>query len=179
MKKLILLVIVFSLSLTLSACGVDSNQGDVSIDSNNPANSDLTPVLDSDDNNSKSNDVISETEEEFVASSSIDWQTMERLREGFSVKFPKGWYYVSNYKRAVEEGFSALIGFGDSSAVWKQVPPYAIEIISHKNDIELDFIGYAKEVGEKGNQKFVIRASEKYKDYVDLMAESFKFIDKK
>lgn len=178
MKKLILLIIIFCLSLTLSACGTNIDQVDMNVELNDGKEEDLSPVLEPKEDAVITKEVESE-KIEITASTSDDWLTMERPREGFSVKVPKGWYYVSNYKQAVDNGYSALIGFGDSSAVWLQDPPYTIEIVSFEKDAELNFDNYSEELLENDKFKFVIKGDTKYKVYVDLMADSFKFIDKK
>lgn len=178
MKKINLLVIVFVLSFVLSACGTEKPVVKVSENPkrNQPAEK-LSPTQKVGD------DVVGKNtggdKAEVVESpelSADDWLTMKRPREKFSVKYPKNWYYVSNFAEAKKLGLEALIGFGDSSEVWEKNPPYDIEIISIKTSKVESFENYSVEVGTIGDNTFFIRANVKYKQFVDLMAESFKVI---
>lgn len=188
-KKTFFLTGLLILPLLLSACGASQESLQDENSSANSSSEQNEQQQNEEESGSQENANEAEAENQADAEeegdtesateelSSENWISMERLREGFRVKHPSGWYYVSNFKEAQAKGLSSLIGFGKDSGVWNQEPPYMIEIISYDKDSEIESDRYSVVLGEKGGSEFVLRSDEDLREYSDLMAESFEFID--
>ncbi|MCK4540134.1 hypothetical protein KAU09_03205 [Candidatus Parcubacteria bacterium] len=158
-----------------------ANSNDVNsiIDVLNEAKDDIGDINDATDIRDNKVDEILEKPNDLVADNSDikEWDVLERENEGFSIKYPHGWYYTVNRKEAVEMGYDMIIGFEFSEAVWDKKPHYSIElIIADKNKKWLPYDGVSVDLGIKDGKKLILQSPNENKKIVDKMSESFKII---
>lgn len=122
------------------------------------------------------------TEETELNDSDLDtsaWQELIRENENFKIKFHKEWYFTVNRREAVQDGLDMIVGFEEDPNIWEKMPPFAVELVIASENLELEHEGYSKTLGSRDGKQYVLRAekSDLYKELIDEMASTFKFID--
>lgn len=130
---------------------------------------------------SEAKEGVSEKQEinpEEIDTNSSDWQELVRENENIKIKFHKHWYFTVNRNEAAQNGYNMIIGFGANEDIWEELPPYSVELVIAPENIDWDYVGYMKKLGDKDGKEYVLRSEEEaYIDLVDSMADTFEFIN--
>ncbi len=106
-----------------------------------------------------------------------DWQVYEEKELGVRLKYPAGWVYQKDEQAEQELNRILYIGFAPNQSELDKGVPYPIEFIIAKKNVEMTFEEEVNLLGEDEDKRYVLAGYNKYKEIIDVMAESFEPIE--